>query len=82
VTGGPVLLAAVQRLFAFELTLIEWVVCALAVALPYLGAGVVWAIVHGELFVGLQGLRLATSLLGAIVSWPVLLVFPPLCGPG
>lgn len=71
-----------RRLLAFQLTLIEWVVCALAVALPYLGVGVLWAIVHGELFTGLQGVRLATSLLAAIVSWPVLLVFPPGCPPG
>ncbi len=70
-----------RRLLAVQLTLIEWVVCAAAVTLPYLGLGVLWAIVHGELFVGLAGLRLATSLLAAIVSWPVLLVFPPWCGP-
>lgn len=48
----------------------------MAVALPYLGLGVVWAILHGELFVGLAGPRLATSLLAAIASWPVQLVFP------
>ncbi|BBY55956.1 hypothetical protein H7J07_02315 [Mycobacterium koreense] len=71
-----------RRLLAAQLSLIEWVVCALAVALPYLGLGVVWAILHGELFVGLAGPRLATSLLAAIASWPVQLVFPPLCGPG
>lgn len=76
------MLNAVQRLLSFELTLIEWLVLALAVVVPYLAVGVAWTIGHGDRFVGLDGVDLATSILGAIVSWPVLLVAPPVCVPG
>lgn len=60
------------------MTLVQWIVLALFVAVPYAVIGVVWAISHGDRVVGLGGVELAASILGAVVSWPVLLL-PTVC---
>lgn len=74
------MLAALQKILSFQLTLAEWTALGLIGGVPYLFGGVVWSISHGDRFVGLGGVELAAAIAGAVVSWPVLLV-PTACVP-
>ena len=47
---------------------------ALIVGTPYLIVGVIWSSTHTEHLQHMDGLDLAISYLGSIVSWPVLLI--------
>ena len=67
-----------RRILSFELTVAEWATLAVVLAAPYLAAGVVWTIGHGDRFTGLGGFDLAAAILGAVVSWPALLA-PTAC---
>ncbi|HLR97996.1 MAG TPA: hypothetical protein VK069_00195 [Mycolicibacillus parakoreensis] len=50
------------------------VVAAVAVGLPYLTIGVIWALTHSAHLESLGGLDQVFSALGEVVAWPVLLI--------
>jgi hypothetical protein len=74
--GG--VLAAVRKLLSLELTIAEWIGTAILAGIPYLVIGVVWSATHTDHLSGLTGLDRTVSILGSIVSWPVLL-FSDVC---
>ena len=70
-------LATVRKFLGLELTIAEWLGTAILGAIPYLVIGVIWSLTHTQLS-GLTGVDRAVSVLGSIVSWPVLL-FSDVC---
>ncbi|BBY54789.1 hypothetical protein H7J07_16780 [Mycobacterium koreense] len=50
------------------------VVAAVAVGLPYLAIGLIWAVTHSAHLQSLDGLDKVFSALGEVVAWPVLLI--------
>ena len=67
-------LTAVRKVLNFEMTIAEWIGTAILAAVPYLAAGLIWSATHTAHLSGLSGIDRVVSFLGAIVSWPVLLV--------
>lgn len=67
------MLTAVRKVLAFEMTIAEWIGTAAMLAAPYVLIGMVWTAVAGD-HLGWQGHARMLSILGSIVSWPVLLV--------
>ena len=67
-------LSAVRKLLNFEMTIAEWIGTAILAGVPYLAVGLIWSATHTAHLSGLSGIDRVVSFLGAIVSWPVLLV--------
>ncbi|OBA93225.1 hypothetical protein A5662_20225 [Mycobacteriaceae bacterium 1482268.1] len=72
------MLAAIRKFFDFEMTIAEWIGTAILAGIPYLVIGFVWSFTHTDHLAGLSGIDRTVSLLGSIVSWPVLL-FSDVC---
>jgi hypothetical protein len=60
------------------MTIAEWIGTAILAAVPYLVIGVIWAVTHADHLDGLGHTGRAASLVGSVVSWPVLL-FSDVC---
>ena len=71
--GGPVL-NALRKVLSYRVSIGELVVVALVLGTPYLIAGVIWSSTHTDHLAEMDGIDLVVSFLGAIVSWPVLLI--------
>lgn len=71
-------LATLRKFLGFEMTIAEWIGTAILAAIPYLVIGVIWSATHTGHLDGLSGIDRTVSLLGSIVSWPVLL-FSDVC---
>ena len=71
-------LATLRKFLGFEMTIAEWIGTAILAAIPYLVIGVIWSATHSGHLDGLSGVDRTVSLLGSIVSWPVLL-FSDVC---
>ncbi|MGV0791612.1 hypothetical protein [Mycolicibacterium sp. XJ1819] len=71
------MLTAVRKVLDFEMTIAEWIGTAALLAAPYLVVGVLWTAVHFD-EIGGQGVDRVVSILGTVVSWPVLL-FSTVC---
>ncbi|BBY80563.1 hypothetical protein MPUL_17210 [Mycolicibacterium pulveris] len=69
---------ALRKVLGFRVTVGELIVVALVVGTPYLVVGVFWSSTHTEHLQHMDGVDLAVSYLGSIVSWPVLL-FSDVC---
>ena len=67
-----------RKFFAFEMTIAEWIGTAILAAIPYLVIGVIWSLTHTDHSDGMAGIDRTVSLLGSVVSWPVLL-FSDVC---
>jgi hypothetical protein len=67
-------LDGLRKFLGFEMTIAEWIGTAILVAIPYLAVGVIWSATHTEHLGEMAGVYRAVSFLGAIVSWPVLLL--------
>jgi len=67
------MLGALRRLLSFQVTIGELIVAALVIGTPYLVVGAIWSSTHTEHLKHMDGIDLAVSFLGSIVSWPVLL---------
>ena len=67
------MLSAVRKILDFQMTIAEWIGTAVILAVPYLVVGVVWTATHPD-HLGAQGVDRIVSILGSVVSWPVLLV--------
>jgi hypothetical protein len=68
-----VLLSAVRKVLAFEMTIAEWIGTAIMLAVPYLLVGVVWTVLQRD-HLRWGDLDGVVSVLASVVSWPVLLV--------
>ena len=66
-------LTAARKVLAFEMTIAEWIGTAAILAVPYLLVGMVWTAIGGD-YLGGGGHSQILSIVGSIVSWPVLLV--------
>jgi hypothetical protein len=66
------MLGTLQRLLDVEMTIAEWLGTGFILAIPYLALGVAWTAANAERFDGLHGLQLILTLVGAVLSWPVL----------
>jgi hypothetical protein len=71
-------LATLRKLLAVEMTIAEWIGTAILAAVPYLVIGVIWAVTHADPLDGFGLTGRAVSLVGSVVSWPVLL-FSDVC---
>ena len=71
--GGAVR-SALRRTLGYRVSIGELIVVALVLGTPYLIVGVIWSSTHTDHLNQMDGIDLAVSFLGAIVSWPVLLV--------
>ncbi len=71
--GGPVL-NALRKVLSYRVSIGELVVAALVLGTPYLIVGVIWSSTHTDHLAEMDGIDLVVSFLGAIVSWPVLLI--------
>ena len=67
------MLTAAKKVLAFEMTIAEWIGTAAMLAVPYLIVGMVWTAFTGDQLAGHGSARIL-SILGSIVSWPVLLI--------
>ncbi len=71
------MLTAARKVLSFEMTIAEWIGTAAILAVPYVIVGMVWTAIGGDYagdHLGGQGHSRILSILGSIVSWPVLLV--------
>ena len=66
------MLGTLQRLLDVEMTIAEWLGTGFILAIPYSALGVAWTAANAERFDGLHGLQLILTLVGAVLSWPVL----------
>ena len=71
--GGPVR-DALRRLLGYRVGVGQLIVIALLLGTPYLIVGAIWSSTHTDHLNRMDGTDLAVSFLGAIASWPVLLV--------
>jgi hypothetical protein len=67
-------LNALRRVLGYRVSIGELIVVALVLGTPYLIVGVIWSSIHTDHLARMSGIDLVVSFLGAIVSWPVLLV--------
>ena len=72
------MLTGLRKILGYQMTIAEWIGTALILGIPYLVIGVIWSLTHTDHVSGLAGTDLVVSLLGSIVSWPVLL-FSDVC---
>lgn len=75
---GVGVLDALRRLLSYRVSIGALIVVALLLGTPYLIIGAIWSSTHTEHLNRMDGIDLAVSFLGAIVSWPVLL-FADVC---
>jgi hypothetical protein len=67
-------LDALRRLLGYRLSVGALTVVGLVLGTPYLIVGAIWSSTHTDHLTRMDGIDLAVSFLGAIVSWPVLLI--------
>jgi NADH:ubiquinone oxidoreductase subunit 4 (subunit M) len=67
-------LDALRRLLGYRLSVGALTVVGLVLGTPYLIVGAIWSRTHTDHLTRMDGIDLAVSFLGAIVSWPVLLI--------
>ena len=68
------MLNALRKVLSYRVSIGELVVVALVLGTPYLIVGVIWSSTHTDHLAEMDGIDLIVSFLGAIVSWPVLLI--------
>ena len=68
------MLDALRRVLGYRVTIGQLIVVALVLGTPYLVVGVIWSSTHTDYLAQMDGIDLAVSFIGAIASWPVLLV--------
>nr|WP_205868822.1 hypothetical protein [Mycolicibacter senuensis] len=68
----------IGRLLSYRMSVGELIGLGLIVGTPYLIVGLIWSLTHTAHLHEMQGVDLAVSFLGSIVSWPVLL-FSDVC---
>ncbi len=62
-----------RRVLEYRLSIGQLMAIGIIVGTPYLLVGTIWSTTHTEHLHQMQGVDLALSFLGSIVSWPVLL---------
>jgi NADH:ubiquinone oxidoreductase subunit 4 (subunit M) len=67
------MLDKLRQVLGFQLTVGQLIAIGLIIGTPYLLVGTIWSITHADHLHQMQGVDLAASFLGQIVSWPVLL---------
>jgi hypothetical protein len=67
------LITKLRQLLNYEMTVAEWITCAVLLGIPYCIVGLIWSSTHTDHLRSMQGADLVVSFLGSIVSWPVLL---------
>lgn len=67
------MLTTVRKILSYQMTIAEWLGLAIILGVPYLIVGTIWSFTHTDHLQQMQGVDLAVSFLGSIVSWPVLL---------
>jgi NADH:ubiquinone oxidoreductase subunit 4 (subunit M) len=67
-------LDALRRLLSYRVSVGQLMAIAVLLGTPYLIVGFIWSSTHTDHLAQMGGIDLVVSFLGAIVSWPVLLV--------
>ncbi len=67
------MLERLRRVLEYRLSIGQLMAIGIIVGTPYLLVGTIWSTTHTEHLHQMQGVDLALSFLGSIVSWPVLL---------
>ena len=68
------MLNALRKMLSYRVSIGELIIVALVLGTPYLIVGAIWSSTHTDHLNQMDGIELVVSFLGAIVSWPVLLV--------
>ncbi|WP_156687767.1 hypothetical protein [Mycobacterium sp. Marseille-P9652] len=68
----------IRQVLEFRVSVGQLIALGIIVGTPYLLIGTIWSTTHTEHLHQLQGVDLAVSFLGSIVSWPVL-IFANVC---
>ena len=68
------MLNALRKMLSYRVSIGELIIVALVLGTPYLIVGAIWSSTHTDHLNQMDGIDLVVSFLGAIVSWPVLLV--------
>ncbi|SPM29152.1 hypothetical protein [Mycobacterium terramassiliense] len=67
------MLEKLRRVLEYRLSIAQLMAIGIILGTPYLLVGTIWSTTHTEHLHQMQGVDLAVSFLGSIVSWPVLL---------
>ena len=67
------MLERLRRVLEFRLSIGQLMAIGIILGTPYLLVGTIWSTTHTEHLHQMNGVDLAVSFLGSIVSWPVLL---------
>ena len=67
------MLEKLRRVLEFRLSIGQLMAIGIILGAPYLLVGTIWSTTHTEHLHQMNGVDLAVSFLGSIVSWPVLL---------
>ena len=67
------MLEKLRRVLEFRLSIGQLMAIGIILGTPYLLVGTIWSTTHTEHLHQMNGVDLAVSFLGSIVSWPVLL---------
>lgn len=72
------MLATIEKVLSYELTIAEWIGLEVMVNVPLLVVGVVVVATKADAFDSTHGVERAVKLIGALLCWPVL-VLPTVC---
>jgi ABC-type phosphate transport system permease subunit len=72
------MLATIEKLLSYEMTIAEWIGFAVLVSIPSLVVGVVVVATKSDAFDGAHGVERVLKLVAAVLCWPVLLL-PTVC---
>jgi hypothetical protein len=68
------MLATLQRLLDFKMTIAEWLGTGIILGIPYLALGMAWSMANAGRFDGPHGPGLALRVIVAVLCWPALLL--------
>jgi len=71
---GVGVLDVLRRSLGYRVSVGQLIIIAILLGTPYLIVGAIWSSTHTEHLNRMDGTDLVVSFLGAIASWPVLLV--------
>ncbi|MBX7447776.1 hypothetical protein GR927_07215 [Mycolicibacterium sp. 3033] len=73
------MVGVLRKVFAYEMTIAEWIGLAMLVNIPHILLGLLWTATHPDHLAGVHGVEKVAALIGGIAFWPVLWVAEVAC---
>ena len=73
------MVGVLRKVFAYEMTIAEWIGLAILVNIPHVLLGLLWTATRPDHLAGAHGLEKAAALVGGVAFWPVLWVAAVAC---